>query len=461
MRGEKHTQRSRSHQATALFGLAVLLTVTRVSAGQSAVRSPSDAAEPPVQTGAAEFPADYIITFGPGTPQADRAAVVLRAGALLRFNYRIVDAAAVTVPNVNALVALQRNISVREIIPDRPVYAIQAPAAPPGASGKPGGGGTSQVVPEGVKRVGQPRPGSNGDGVGVAILDTGIDFNHADLAPASLWFSAFKASCQDDNGHGTHVAGTVAALDNARDVVGVAPLSKPYCVKVLDKSGKGADSTLIAGLDWVAMHYQSVSPPIRVVNMSLGREGTLNDNPALRSAIQALYNAGIVVVVAAGNDPSKEVTQMVPATYPEVLAVASTTAADGTNACKSFSGLIKADTASYFTTDGKFDPGTRIGVTISAPGEDKENISRACLVSSEGILSTKLGGGVTRMSGTSMAAPHISGVVARLVQAGLSGVELIRSWIRANADRVGSAPLDSPTSRYSFDGEREGIAKAP
>jgi subtilisin len=386
--------------------------------------------------------------------------VVQRAGALLRFNYRIVDAVAVTVPNINVLAALQRDMSVIQIVPDRPIYAIQGPASSPAGKGKPGGGSGAQVIPAGVQRVGPPTRDSNGNGVGVAILDTGIDFQHPDLAPAPQSFSAFGSSCQDDNGHGTHVTGIVAALDNGIDVIGVAPQATPYCVKVLNASGSGSDSTVIAGLDWVATNRATVNPPIRVVNMSLGREGTIDDNPALRAAVKALYDNGVVLVAAAGNDPSKEVSQMVPAGYPEVMAIASTTALDGTNACRSFSGVIKADTASYFTTDGKFDITTGIGITISAPGEDQENVNKACFATSVGILSTKLGGGTTRMSGTSMAAPHVAGVVARLIQAGNSGVEYIRQLIRLNAARVGVAPLDSPTSGYSFDSEREGIVQA-
>jgi len=312
-----------------------------------------------------------------------------------------------------------------------------------------------------VRRVGRPTSTSNGSGIGVAIIDTGIDLAHRDLAPSSQSFSAVGSSCQDDNGHGTHVSGIVAALNNRVDVVGVAPNAKLYCVKVLDLTGAGSDSQVMAGLDWVFANYSFVTPVIRVVNMSLGRPGSLDDNPALRASIQRLYNAGIVVVVAAGNDANSQVSQMVPATYPEVFAVASTTALGGTNSCFFLQGSIQADTASFFTTDGKFDPATRIGVTISVPGEDRENVNPACIVTSVGILSTRLGGGTTRLSGTSMASPHVAGIVARLMQSGAAGPENIRGIIRANADRQGIAPRDSPAATYTFDGEREGIGQAP
>jgi subtilisin len=404
---------------------------------------------------------DYIVLFREGVAPAERAAAVARGGAGIRFNYGNVSAAAVNVPNANALAALSNNPAVLQVVPDRPMFAIQAKVSASAGKGKPGGGGTGgQSIPRGVNRVGVPTASSNGNGIGVAIIDTGIDFKHSDLAPAAKFFSAFGSSCQDNNGHGTHVTGIVAALDNSIDVIGVAPKAKPYCVKVLDANGSGSDATVMAGLDWVAQNYNFVSPPIRVVNMSLGRAGTLNDNPALRASVQALYNLGIVVVVAAGNDSTLEVSQNVPATYPEVFAVASTTAADGNNSCRLLPGAIFADTASFFTTDGKMSGG--IGVTLSAPGEDQEDVSSGCFISSIGILSTKLGGGTTRMSGTSMAAPHVSGLVARYMQAlNMSGPENIRSYMRAQADRKLIAPLDSPTASYSFDGEREGIAKAP
>src|SRR5262249_5434600 len=144
-----------------------------------------------------------------------------------------------------------------------------------------------QVTPAGIARIGAPNVSFTGNGVGVAIVDTGIDFNHADLFVAASCFTAYTA-CQDDEGHGTHVAGTVAARANEIDVWGVAPEATLYAVKVLDQRGKGTDSTIMAGLEWIASQ-----PGIRVVNMSLGRPGSVNDNPALHAAVEALYDVGI------------------------------------------------------------------------------------------------------------------------------------------------------------------------
>jgi subtilisin family serine protease len=346
---------------------------------------------------------------------------------------------------------------------------------------------STQVVPAGVQRIGAAPGRSNwtGTGVGVAVVDTGLDFNHADLglAPEVQGVNAFNAyggSCQDFHGHGTHVGGIIAARNNTVDVVGVAPNATLYCVTVFEpdpiEGATGTDEALIAGLDWVANHANLVTPRIRVVNMSLGREKTPEDdnpNHPVHLIVKALYDMGISVVVAAGNDPTREVTQQVPAGYAEVMAVASTTALNGVNGYDEFYPAcvgvpnIKADTASYFTTDGAFLGGT--GVTASAPGETQEDIfsyTGACFLESIGILSTALEGGTVELSGTSMASPHVAGVVALMWEKELSlglslAPEVARTRIRNSVDRLGTAPLDSPTEDYTFDTQREGIIWAP
>jgi subtilisin len=393
---------------------------------------------------------EYIVQFRQGTSAEARAALVRGAGAALGVKFDRVNAAAVKVPNANALSALVNNPIVRAVVPNRPVFAYQSAKGKPGG----GGGGTTQVVPAGVARVGRPTSGSNGLGVGVAVLDTGVDLVHPDLAGTVDAFNAFGAqSCQDDEGHGTHVAGIIAARDNTADVIGVAPQATIYCVKVLNSAGSGSDANVMSGLEWVLNNHASFVPAIKVVNMSLGRPGSVDDNPAMHDLMTALEGAGLTIVVAAGNDPTVDVSSQIPAAYPEVISVASTTASAGTNQCRFLSAPVAADTASYFTTDG-------IGVIVSAPGEEQENVSRGCFISTVGILSTRLGGGTTRMSGTSMASPHVAGVAARYYQAGFQASD-IRQLLQIKADRIGTGPLDSPGSEYTFDGEREGIVQAP
>jgi subtilisin family serine protease len=438
-------------------------------------------------------PNGFIIQFVKGTSQGARQLAAIQAGASVQYNYASIDAIAVTVPNENALNAFKRNGAVASIAPDFLVEAavVRGNAKPGGGGGTPPptvGFSTTQQMSYEVQRIGMPASGSDGTGIGIAIVDSGVDFTHPDLAP-NLSATALNAispgsSCQDDGGHGTHVSGLAAAVNNGIGIVGVAPAAKLYCVKVLDSTLTGTDSQLMAGLDWVIQHRSAVTPRIRVVNMSLGRPldvGETLDNSALRPMIQALYNAGVVVVASAGNDPHAETTQLIPAGFPEVFAVASTTANNGIRTCLLFNDpnltAVSADTASVFTTDGA-------GVTVSAPGEERTDVvmlgSSGCVGLQYGTLSTTNStGGVTRKlvpslyeaRGTSFAAPLVSGVVARVIQKQLvpstlngNEVEGIRTWVKNNASRKNTAPLDSMWTDlyfYSFDFVREGIAQAP
>ena len=208
-------------------------------------------------------PCFAIVSFDSLVSRDDRAVIVRGSGAAVRFNFGIVDAAAVLVPNEAAYWALAEDPDIAAFTPDRRVEAFGKPArCSPWPACKESGeepvdeGGSNQPLPSGVARIDAASVWDTmnvtGSGVGVAILDTGLDMGHADLAAnialgISNCFDAFDGDCGDGNGHGTHVGGTVAAVDDDFDVVGVAPEATLYSVKVLDDTGNGSDSTLIAG----------------------------------------------------------------------------------------------------------------------------------------------------------------------------------------------------------------------
>jgi subtilisin family serine protease len=239
-------------------------------------------------------------------------------------------------------------------------------------NGKPGGGGTnSQSIPWGITRVGGG--GATYAGTHVAwIIDTGIDLTHPDLNVDQTLGRNFVPrvySPNDDNGHGSHVAGIIAARNNGFGVIGVAPGAKVVPVKVLDRQGSGAYSNVISGIDYVA----NVASAGDVANMSLG-------GPVSSSLDIAVTNAaakGIKFALAAGNE-STNANNSSPARVngPNIFTVS----AMGTN-----------DKWASFSNFGN------PPIDFCAPGVN--------------IYSTYKGGGYATMSGTSMAAPHVAGLL--------------------------------------------------
>jgi subtilisin len=241
----------------------------------------------------------------------------------------------------------------------------------------------------------------------VAILDTGIDRTHPDLNVAGGYncTGRNRDAWDDDNGHGTHVAGIVGAMDNNFGVTGVAPGVRLWSVKVLDKNGHGFVSWLVCGVDWVTAQRDKSNPSrplFEVANMSLAFTlagandkscGTTNHD-TLHMAICRSVDKGTTYVVAAGND-TKDVRRTRPAAYDEVITVSAMADYDGRGGGHGY----PAESCPYWSPekDDGFASFSNYGpdVDLIAPGK--------C------ILSTYLNGRYAWMSGTSMATPHVTG----------------------------------------------------
>jgi|Deesub1362B_J571_1020462.scaffolds.fasta_scaffold00189_30 subtilisin family serine protease len=281
---------------------------------------------------------------------------------------------------------------------DVEVYVLGKPSKPPGKDKqKPQ---PPQEIPWGINRIKAPDIWSTSDGssngvIEVAVLDTGIDHDHPDLANNLAWgvsvlhgrISEKSKDYKDRNGHGTHVAGTIAALNNEIGVVGVAPGVELYAVKVLGDSGSGWVSDIILGIEQALLGPDGTldsdgdgiiagdpdDDAAEVISMSFGGP---SDVQSLHDAIAEAYNYGVVLVAASGNDGASSPSY--PAAYSEVIAVGATDSND--------------QVAGW----------SNRGVEVVAPGVD--------------VLSTYPDDTYATLSGTSMATPHVSGVVA-LIQA--------------------------------------------
>jgi len=241
---------------------------------------------------------------------------------------------------------------------------------PDGVGNGGGGGTTGQEIPWGITRVNGGTTTANGT---AWIIDSGIDLDHPDLnvdASRSVTFVPRSKGPDDENGHGTHVAGTIAAIDNDLGVVGVAPGATVVAVRVLDRKGSGAYSDVIAGVDYVGNNGSTGD----VANMSLG--GPVSQ--ALDDAVLNASNAsGVKFCLAAGNESTD----------------ANNSSPSRVNGSKIYtiSAMDNSDVWAYFSNYGN------PPVDYCAPGIN--------------ILSTWKGGGYNTISGTSMATPHAAGVL--------------------------------------------------
>ncbi|AFL94968.1 subtilisin-like serine protease [Thermococcus cleftensis] len=355
-------------------------------------------------------------------------------GGKIVYEFKLIDAVVIDIP-ANAVGKLAKLDGVTKVEYDHmaqvyrggPPWAVE-PVQP------------AQTIPWGIERVKAPETWSITDGssngvIEVAVLDTGADWDHPDIAANIVWgvstiggvVSTDPADWYDGNGHGTHVIGTIAALNNDIGVVGVAPNVEIYAIKVLDDRGSGTYTDIAIGIEQALLGPDGIldkdgdgivvgdpdDDAAEVISMSLGGP---SDDQYLHDMIIQAYNYGVVIVAASGNEAADQPSY--PAIYPEVIAVGATDSSDA---------------IAYFSN---------LQPEVSAPGVD--------------VLSTYPDDTYESLSGTSMATPHVSGVVA-LIQAAYynkygkvlpvgtfddMGTNTVRGILHSTADDLGDAGWD-------------------
>jgi subtilisin len=307
----------------------------------------------------------------------------------------------------------------------------------------------AQTLPTGINRIdGELSSTASGNGSGsvninVAVVDTGIDPTHPDLNVVGGKACAPGIGYNDFNGHGSHVAGTIAAKDDANGVVGVVPGARLWAVKVLTDAGVGLTSDIVCGIDWVTSTRTDLDPTnnIAVANMSLGGGGSddgncgNSNNDAEHRAICNAVQAGVTFVVAAGND-GVDFRNSTPAAYDEVLTVSAVTDFNGTPGGGGAS-TCRSDVDDQYASYSNFAVlAADQSHTIAAPG--------TC------INSTYMAGMYDTISGTSMASPHVAGTAALCISTGAcTGTPAqIASKLRSDAQA-----FTTGTPSYGFNGD--------
>ncbi|MFF4103284.1 S8 family serine peptidase [Streptomyces sp. NPDC001903] len=350
----------------ARLATAALLTVPPIAAGTAAADTP-EPTPVPLHTAANAVPGQYIVTLEKGQ---DAAKVAQKLGLKPTFVYsKAMTGFAVPLTPLQ-LQIVRVSLGVKSVEEDAAVQSVPQPTRTPGTRAPSSSWGLDRIDQKELPLDNSFSTEGNGAGVTAYILDTGIDYAHDEFGGrATFGYDAIGdgrlgADCQ---GHGTHVAGTVAGK-----TYGVARKANLVSVRVLGCDGKGTWSGIIAGMDWVAKNAKQPA----VMNASLG--GDLSK--AVNDAADAVTTAGVLPVVAAGNS-AKDACGVSPASASLVVTVAATN---------------EWDEETSFSNWGQC-------VTLYAPGQ--------------AIVSAKLGGGSVALDGTSMAAPHVAGVAALYKQA--------------------------------------------
>lgn len=269
--------------------------------------------------------------------------------------------------------------------------------------------GTLTGIPWGIKQIKAPQAWSisTGHRMKIAVIDTGVDFAHPDLKYSltrGINLVHRNIPPYDDNGHGTHISGTIAAANSTQGMIGVAPRSVVYPVKAFDHNGSAFVSDIILAIDWC------VRAEIDIINMSFGMQ---TRSRTLLDIVGKANQAGVIIVASSGND-GKRRTADYPARYPQTISVGAT---DRNRRIPAFSNR------------GQF-------VDIYAPGDK--------------IVSAWLQGKYHEMSGTSMATSHVSGAIALLLaqKPDLKKTATIKALLRRT-----SSPLKLKKGYSVSDGE--------
>jgi len=324
-------------------------------------------------------------------PGAAQQAMVKGVGGKIKYTYNIIPAIAASVPEV-AIEALKKNPNITNVELDNKVFALE------------------QTLPWGIDRIDAEvvhDSGNKGAGIKVAIIDSGVDYTHEDLdanfdiALLGYDFVNSDDDPMDDDGHGTHVAGIIAAEDNGEGVVGVAPEAELYALKALDATGSGYVSDVILAIQWATDPDGdgSAGDRLDIINMSLGGR----KNIFLEWACNLAYLDGLLLVAAAGNGGAV----IYPAAYSSVIAVSATD---------------EYDNLASFSSTGK-------QVELAAPGVDVNSTLPG------NNYSDDLG---ETWSGTSMASPHVAGTAALVWAANLGWTnDDVRAQLQSTAEDIG------------------------